>query len=105
MTATMNGLAAGLLWQMSTWATRAACLSTDAQEAGDWDASDYADQQADRLASFCLTCPVAGPCLELALVLDVDTGVRGGLTPAERVDYLGATGALTQEPELLADQP
>lgn len=105
MTATLNGLAAGLLWQMSTWATRAACLSSDVQAAGDWDADTYSDPEADRLAAYCLGCPVAAPCLELAVVLDVRTGIRGGLTPAERLDYLGDTAALSQHPELVVDEP
>jgi len=100
MTATVNGLAAGLLWQMSTWATQAACLSPDAQSAGDWNGEAYRDTEADSLAAYCLGCPVAGPCLELALVLDVRTGMRGGLTPAERIDYLGDANALSQEPAL-----
>ncbi len=103
MPATVNGLAAGLLWQMSTWATQAACLSADAHSAGDWNGDTYTDSQADALATYCLGCPVAGPCLELSLVLDVRTGIRGGLTPAERLDYLGDTGALSQQPALGTD--
>lgn len=103
MTTTTHGLAAGLLWQMSTWASRAACTAPEAHEAGDWDAPVYADAAADALAGYCLTCPVAGPCLDLALVLDVHTGIRGGLTPAERDDYLGATDALSHEPELFGN--
>lgn len=94
-----------MLWQMSTWATRAACTSFEAQTTGDWDASEYTDENADRLAAYCLTCPVSGPCLELALVLHVGTGIRGGLTPTERADYLGNAGALTQRSELLVDEP
>lgn len=103
MTATVNELAAGLLWQMSTWATQAACLSANAQSAGDWNGDTYTDSQADALATYCLGCPVAGPCLELSLVLDVRAGIRGGLTPAERLDYLGDTGALSQQPALGTD--
>ena len=48
MTTTTHGLAAGMLWQMSTWVTRAACTSFEAQTAGDWDASEYTDADADR---------------------------------------------------------
>jgi len=91
------------LWQMSTWASSAACTTPEAHAAGDWDAAEYADTAADALAGYCLTCPVAGPCLDLALVLDVRTGIRGGLTPAERVDYLGASDALSQRPGLQVD--
>jgi hypothetical protein len=103
VTATVNGLAAGLLWQMSTWATHAACLTVDAQSAGDWNGDTYSDSQADALAAYCLGCPVAGPCLELALVLDVRAGIRGGLTPAERLDYLGDADALSQRPAVGTD--
>jgi len=42
---------------------------------------------------------------EIALVLDVHTGIRGGLTPAERLDYLGDSQALSQQPELRVDEP
>jgi len=104
MTALLHGVAASALWQMSTWASSAACTSTEAKVAGDWDADSYIDIQADRLARYCLGCPVAGPCLDLALVLDVRTGVRGGLTPPERVDYLGASGALSQRPGIEVDE-
>lgn len=100
MTRTVNGLAAGMLWQMSTWANQAACLGPDAQAAGDWNGDSYSDAQADLLATYCLGCPVAGPCLELALVLDVRAGIRGGLTPAERLDYLGDSEALSQQTSL-----
>lgn len=105
MTALEQGIAAGVLWQMSTWASRAACLAADAQAAGDWNASSYSDTQADRLAAYCLGCSVAGPCLELALFLDIRTGIRGGLTPPERADYLGDRRALSNQPALRADAP
>lgn len=103
MTALLHGVAARALWQMSTWASQAACTSPEAHAAGDWDAPEYVDTAADALAGYCLTCPVAGPCLDLALVLDVRTGIRGGLTPAERVHYLGAAGSLAHEPETFGD--
>lgn len=98
-------VAAGLLWQMSTWAKYAACLSSLAQELGDWNQSDYDDATADRLAVVCLGCPVAAPCLELALVFDVRVGIRGGLTPAERDEYLGDSGSLSSSPWLESEDP
>jgi len=104
VTAMLHGVAARALWQMSTWASSAACTTAEAHAAGDWDAPEYADTAADALAGYCLGCPVAGPCLDLALVLDVRTGIRGGLTPAERVDYLGASNALSQRPGLPVDE-
>ncbi len=97
MTTTAQALAAGMLWRMSTWATDGACLTTDARSAGNWEADSYSDTQADALSTYCTRCPVAGPCLELALILDVRIGMRGGLTPTERADYFGDSRAISQQ--------
>jgi hypothetical protein len=104
MTTTAQALAAGMLWQMSSWATDSACLTIDAQMAGNWDADNYSDTRADALTAYCTRCPVAGPCLELALVLDVRVGIRGGLTPTERADYLGKPQAISQQRTLGMDE-
>jgi WhiB family redox-sensing transcriptional regulator len=38
--------------------------------------------------AICATCPVRSQCLSFAIAEDIDTGIFGGLTPAERKELL-----------------
>lgn len=73
------------------WRTRAACHGHDpalwfpdwslntTKPRGPTDAWSYSPDAAD----ICLTCPVAGPCLDYALHRNVD-GIWSATTPIER---------------------
>lgn len=56
-----------------------------------WFADDVASQRQAR--SFCAVCPVREECLLYALEHDLDFGVWGGLTPAERTEIRRAAAA------------
>lgn len=78
------------------WREDAACrnsdLGTDAWYAYGLDKTTTWDPYADARA-VCRICPVAGPCLDFALARDGESGMWGGMTPAERTAL--AMGDLT----------
>lgn len=77
-----------------------ACETPVGSAAGDWDSASYTEDEADALAAVCLGCPASARCLEFALVLDVRTGMRGGLTPAERLTWFGDGPAPDRDPDV-----
>lgn len=52
------------------------------------------DDTRDAAKALCHGCPVVGPCLEDALTEKQQIGIRGGMSPRERVKFRAARNKL-----------
>lgn len=75
-----------------SWRDRAACAGHDSRL---WFAQLGGEHRYDTARSICWRCPVREACLEAALVEEAEyvggcrCGMRGGLTPRERMVLAG----------------